>query len=737
MHGSERRVLLLLAILVPSLVASTVSAGDWVHWRGPDRDGTADATGLPAAWTPGGEGMLWRADFVSRSTPVVGEGRVCVNGREGDGIERREVAACFDAFTGERLWIQGWPVYHTTVPWNRVGWPNPAYDPETGYLYVQGVGGLFFCFDSRDGTVVWSRNFIEEYGFMEGYGGRTQTPVVDGDRVVVTFASSGWGSEARPLHRFRVFDKRTGELLMVATPGGSMADKNTQSTPAIARVGDRRLWIHGNADGGIYAVDTETGETVWSYGLSKRGINTSVVVDGHVVYAAHSEENRDEGTMGRIVAIDARGSGDVTATHEIWRSPLAAGFSSPALAGGRLYLLDNSANLHALDAATGRHIWELDVGRVGKSSPVVADGRIYVTEVNGVFAIVEPGETEGRILDSDELSMPEGRYAEMYGSPAVAYGRVYFTTEEGLYALGVGDLPTEPGASPRLDLPRPGAAPAGTAPAHLRLEPVEGRLQPGGSVELELLAFDAVGRSLPAPAVEWSLEGLTGTIEGGVFTASSGGGSSAGRVVARAGELEAEARFRVLADLPLEEDFEGVEVGSRPSTMVGYVGRWAVAERDGGKVLEKGPSPIKIHRHITFLGSPDWHDYTIQADLLGTRTSRRVPDVGLIANGYTMELLGVHQKLQVRSWPSALRMAQEVELPWEADVWYTMKMRVDVEEDRAVIRGKVWPRDDEEPAEWTITVEDPMPIREGSPGLSGFSPTPIYWDNIRVTRNQP
>jgi outer membrane protein assembly factor BamB len=92
--------------------------------------------------------------------------------------------------------------------------------------------------------------------------------------------------------------------------------------------------------------------------------------------------------MGRVVAIAATGSGDVTQTHEIWRAPISAGFTTAAFSNGRLYVLDNSANLHALDAATGEDLWELNIGRVGKASPVVADDKIYITEVNGRFVIV-------------------------------------------------------------------------------------------------------------------------------------------------------------------------------------------------------------------------------------------------------------------------------------------------------------------------------------------------------------
>lgn len=711
-------------------------AADWPSWRGPRGDGTSPEIGLVAQWSSAGQNLIWRRDFVGRSTPVVFDGRVCANGRSGEGITRQERVACFAAETGELLWEHRFNVYQTTVPWNRVGWSNVTGDPETGFLYVQGVGGLFFCLDSRDGRQVWSRNFIEEFGFMEGYGGRTQTPTVDQDRVVITFANTSWGDQARPLHRTFAFDKRSGELLWVATPASSMADKNSQSTPAIAVIDGQRLVIHGNGDGAIYALQALTGVKVWEFHLSKRAINTSVLVHEATVFAAHSEENLDEPTMGRVVAIDGTGSGDVTRTHERWRAPFGVGFASPALDSGRLYVVDNSANLRALDAATGRPLWTESLGTVGKASPVVADGKLYAAEVNGRFHILALRPDGVDRLDLERISMPGGRAAEIYGSPAVAYGRVFFTTEEGLYCLG------DPERAFRIE-PSPAAAPEEpeTAPdatiASLRLRPAELHLSTAESAVFRVEAFDSRGRLIGQRDAEWSLVGLRGSLERGRFLPDRDAGSQAGTIVAKTAGLEASARVRVLAPLPLTEDFEGVEIGSRPDYFLGYVGSFRVESLAGNRVLLKGPSPVKIDRHITFFGSHRAHGYTIEADLMGTRDGRILPDLGLINSGYTLDLMGAHQRLEIRSWPSVLRMARRVDFSWQPDTWYRMKLRVDAEPDKAIIRGKVWPRGEVEPGDWQITAEDPVPIREGSPGLYGYSPTPIYFDNLEVTSNQP
>ena len=253
--------------------------------------------------------------------------------------------------------------------------------------------------------------------------------------------------------------------------------------PVVATINGVRLLIGGNADGSIYAMKIRTGESVWGFKLSRRGINSSVVVAGDKVYAAHSEENLDNTALGRVVCIDAIG-------NEVWRyDGVFAGYSSPIVHDGRLYITDNSANIHALDAETGQVHWIHNIGTVGKGSPVLADGRLYAPEVNGRFAIVAPGSDTAETLDLAEIAMPDGRPAELFGSPAVAYGRIYLSTEAGVYCLGDPEAPFKVAAT-AANYPREQAAPDAT-PAHLQIIPAEVVAQPGASVSFRARAFDA------------------------------------------------------------------------------------------------------------------------------------------------------------------------------------------------------------------------------------------------------
>jgi outer membrane protein assembly factor BamB len=736
--GERFRVIGAAALVAAVLFVATAApaAADWASWRGPAQNGVSEETGLVSSWSLDGKNLIWKADFIGRSTPVVIDGRVCVIGRtDGDKSRRQEVVACYDATNGALLWEHRHNVYQTTVPYNRVGWASLAADPETGMVYAHGVAGQLIAFDV-EGKIVWSHFPTEEVGRYSGYGGRTQTPVVDGDLLIINFVSSGWGDQAPLRHRYFAFDKRSGEQIWVSAPSGMPKDFNTQSAPVVAEIAGRRLLIAGGADGWVYAMDVATGEKIWAFHLSKRGLNATVLVEGTRVYASHSEENVDEGTMGRLVCIDGTGEGDVTATHELWRiNELAAGFPSPSLHDGRLYVLDNSANLHDIDAASGEIRWTYSLGTVGKASPVVADGKLYASEVNGRFHILQPTATEAKPLDMDELEVEDGRYAEIYGSPAVAYGRVFLATEGGLYCIGNESAHVSPGSQKRRKSAK--KARGKGEPATLQVIPGEVIAGPGETLRFRVRLLDSAGFPLKDRKVEWSLDGLTGRVgDDGTFSTDADSGVQTGTVTATLGSLTGKARVRVIPDLPWVVNFDEMEPGQTPPHWINAARKFVVAELDGEKVLHKAPRARGLNRTTTYMGSSELSDYTIEAEVMGLEQGRRKPDIGLVNGGYILDLLGAHQQVQLRSWTSELRMATQSDFSWELGKWYHLKFRVELTGEKALLSGKIWPRGTAEPAEWTITAEDELPIRSGSPGLVAYSPTDVYYDNIKVTVNE-
>jgi hypothetical protein len=272
--------------------------------------------------------------------------------------------------------------------------------------------------------------------------------------------------------------------------------------------------------------------------------------------------------------------------------------------------------------------------------------------------------------------------------------------------------------------------------AHIQIIPAETWLYANETVTFKVRSFDSKGRKLGERKAQFALKNLKGQIDkNGKFTPDKRAGNQGGYVKAKIGDLESEARVLVAAELPFSEDFESYETDKNIPL---WPGAWKffVKEIDGNKVLMKPPSKRNLKRHNLYLAPPGMTNYTIQADLMSTKVKRRRPDMGIIANRYYLDLMGRKQRLQIRSWPAELRMMKQMDFQWDPDVWYTMKLRVDIEDGKAIVKGKVWPRVEQEPETWTITAEDPIPNRHGSPGLYGDAVTNIYYDNVKITRSE-
>ncbi|MCA9079760.1 MAG: pyrrolo-quinoline quinone, partial [Planctomycetaceae bacterium] len=159
---------------------------------------------------------------------------------------------------------------------------------------------------------------------------------------------------------------------------------------------------------------------------------------------------------------------------------------------------------------------------------------------------------------------------------------------------------------------------------------------------------------------------------------------------------------------------------------------------DGNGVLCKITTIPLGTRSQGWLGHPDFHDYTVQSDVYCLKRDEKMPDIGIVAQRYTLDMMGASQKLQIRSWtPQLNRFSVDVPFTWEPETWYTMKFETSTSGGRAVLRGKVWKKGEAEPEEWTVTGEDELGNTQGSPGFFGNAKdAEIFYDNLTITPNQ-
>ncbi len=663
---------------------------DWPAWRGPHQNSTSDELGLIDRFDPkGGAGsnLLWKSKAAAGiSTPIVMGRRLYTIGRHAPGTPQdAEKVICLDAATGEVLWENIYNVFLSDLPAERVGWSNVCGDPQTQRVYALGACCLLQCIDAVSGKTLWSHSMSEEFGMLSTYGGRTNTPVVFESLVIVSGVTTGWGETARPAHRFFAFDKSTGELRWT-TGTRPLPEDTTYSTPVITVIDGQQVMLAGSGDGDLYAMQPRTGKVLWNQAISRRGINTTVAVDakGHV-YTTHGEENPVGTAMGAVVRINAQAAAAQPTSAEQYRvEELTVGKSSPLLIGDRLYVVEDSSRMHVLDAETGDVIGKpLKLGTAIRGSLLSADGKIYACTSSGIFHVLRP--TDEGVESVFKVRLPSGE--EVGGSPIASHGRIYLPTTGGLYCLG--DDHSEPQVKPY----SPGSSERPTSDdttvAQLQLIPAEAIVRTGTELTFQVVAFNALGQKLDrAPDnLTFDCSGNGGTIDNsGTFVAS--GPHQAAIVTVHSGDIVAHSRVRVVPPLPWKFDFSSAEV---PVTWVGARYRHEPRLVDGEAVIVKISTIPKGTRSQTWMGPTDLHDYTVTADVKAAGGTTKLPDVGLIAQRYTLDMMGESQQLQIRTWAAQLRMARSVPFTWKADTWYTLKLRASVEDGVAVLQGKAWP----------------------------------------------
>ena len=770
-----------LALFVAA--ASVARPADWPDWRGPRQDRRSEGPALVSAFDPeAGTNVLWKNDEAGGiSTPVIMGGRLYTLVRHKPGTRQEaEKVLCLDAVTGKKLWENVFNVYLSDVPAERVGWSAVVADPESGTVFAHGVCGVFTAIDAATGQTRWQRSLHEEFGFLSTYGGRTNIPVVFEDLVIASAVVTGWGDTARPAHRFLGLDKATGAVRWM-NGTKELPEDTTYSTPSLAVLGGQAALVFGSSDGSVWNFQPRTGKAVWNFKLSRRGLNVAPLVDGETVFISQAEENLDNTTMGSVTAFKGVGTGDITATHAIWQKKnVMDGRSMPVVLGDRLYCVDDGAKIYAFDKATGAAVGKPTklLGTIVRGSPLVADGKLYVCSTSG-WHVLEPTKDGLKFVNRMRLDEED----EVTASPIAWQGRIYLTTGARLYCLAAGpDLPTvkEP--------PRPTAAeqvsastrgPAGE-PAWVQVVPAEAQIAAGASVPLKVRLYDAAGRFVKEmQGSPLTFEATAGEVSGdGIYTAPPGKHAAA-IVTAKVGDLEGKARIRSMPPLPWTFDFDeiplaadpktGVVKGEPPLPWIGMRYRHVVREVDGSKCLVKVTTIPKGTRSQGWIGPITLHDYSIRADFRAQETGAekpgslasdtpkspatdadafskafgtaaalekaRMPDMGLVAQRYTLDLMGAAQQLQLRSWPPqvATHFSKTIPFAWEAGRWYTIRFEARTQGGDAHLRGKVWPRGTPEPDAWTIEAVHEAGNLQGSPGFFGNSKdSEIYIDNVTV-----
>jgi outer membrane protein assembly factor BamB len=397
--------------VVVGMLSLVGGASDWPQFRGPQRSGASQESGLLPEWPKEGPKLVWQLKDVGE-----GYGEVAVVGQQiylvsNKGLDNEFVQA-LSAKDGKQIWATrlgkvGNPDQKPPYPKGR---STPSIDGSLVYAF--GSDGDLACLETATGKLLWQKNVRKDFGGQPGIWAYAESPLIDGDAVVVTPG----GSEATILK----LNKKTGATLWKsAIPGGDPAG---YSSLAVVEAAGRRQYVQF-MEKGLVGVDAVTGEFLWRYtGMVGSPANMCMpVVRGDYVYNANPRR-----VAAALLQIKPSQNG-VAAQQVYLERGLPNDIGGQVLVGDYLYGTNADGGLMAAEFSTGKIKWKAE--GIGSGSIFYADGRLYLHGENGEVALVEATpeayREKGRFTPPGQPQHPGGPMEKAWTYPVVANGRLY------------------------------------------------------------------------------------------------------------------------------------------------------------------------------------------------------------------------------------------------------------------------------------------------------------------------
>jgi outer membrane protein assembly factor BamB len=394
-------------------------ADDWPQWRGPNRDGRWNESGITESFPPGGLKISWRVPVgAGFSSPVVAEGRVYVTDSQISRPRARERVLCFDANTGKSLWMHSYEVDYADWAFDPRNPFGPRLTPiiNAGRLFTLGAQGRLICFDVRNGKVVWTKKLKSQ----SRDSAFTPSPLIESNLLILVLDGGPPGPCVVAL------DKDSGSEVWKA-----IDEKATMSSPIIVTAANRRqliVWTQG----AVSALDPVTGKLYWrerhvggaSYAIPTPVTHGNLLFVNGVMFKLDTEK-----PAASVLWPDRRPPSRQTTSET----------STPLFEGDYIFTCNVSGELVCIEAKGGQILWATNQVTDAKSG-----GSIHITP-QGESALLfnDAGELIRAKLSAagyEEISRsallqptyPFGERKRAWSAPAYANGRVFARSDEAL-----------------------------------------------------------------------------------------------------------------------------------------------------------------------------------------------------------------------------------------------------------------------------------------------------------------
>ncbi len=395
-------------------------AVNWPQWRGPNLNGISDEKNLPTRWSAT-ENIVWKLAMptMSGSTPIIWGDHIFLNVADGNDL----YLWCVNR-KGVPIWKKRLGGGNVKVQKQNMSSPSPVTDGKS--VYVMTGTGILRGFNFT-GNELWVRDIQKDYGRFGLNHGYASSPLLYEDSLYVQVLHGMKTDD--PSYVLRI-DKKTGKTTWkVERPTQATQESpDSYTTPALLRHGKNVEIIITGGDC-VTGHDPASGKELWrGNGLNPTGdpwyrvVASAVVADG-IIYAPTR--------VRPLLAFRVGGRGDITDSHRLWSFQNGPDVPSPIADGKHFYTVNDKGIMWCLDAKTGKEIWGSQRLKPGtySSSPVLADGKIYVTNEDGLTSVVRAG-PKFAILAENALN------DYCLSSPSISDGQVFIRTTQYLYCIG-------------------------------------------------------------------------------------------------------------------------------------------------------------------------------------------------------------------------------------------------------------------------------------------------------------
>jgi len=407
--------------LLPVIFALGLTAANWPQWRGPSLDGVSDEKGLPTKWTTD-DNVTWKVALPGRSgaTPIIWGEHIFLNVADGDDLYLWAV----DRKAGGVLWKKKIASGNFKINKQNMSSPSPVTDGKT--VFNMTGTGIFKAFDFS-GNELWSRDIQKDYGDFGLNWGYASSPLLWNNTLYVQVLHGMKTDD--PSYLLKI-DPKTGKTIVkVERPTDAIVESpDSYTTPAIWTSGKQSEIIISGGDV-VTGHDPATLKELWRANIlnpqnnpMNRIIASPVVRDG-LIYAPTR--------VRPLSALRPGGKGDVSKSHLVWQNPNGPDVPTPVTDGKYLYITNDRGIVWCLDAKTGAEVYggKRIKAAIYSSSPVLADGKLYVTNEDGLVTVVKAGPQFEVLAENDMKDYT-------LSSPAVSDGQLFIRTAGYLYCIG-------------------------------------------------------------------------------------------------------------------------------------------------------------------------------------------------------------------------------------------------------------------------------------------------------------